>query len=241
MASAGAQNLKCKTIPANQQIVLDSIAIEPESIGPEFSFTYDEASQSILVTAAQDSVSICYRVLSTILSGGIENRSISTYDDAKISQAFSSAPRPTEKEELFDFGSVERYGAITRGVSFGSQQSVFVNSTLNLQMNGQVADNLFVSAVITDQNIPYQPEGNTQQIRDFDNVFIKLYNDKLAVTAGDIVLNNPVQEDYFLRYHKNVQGLQFNYQDERKPMEACHNPFRSCIQGKVCFHRTPGR
>ena len=76
-------------------------------------------------------------------------------------------------------------------------------------MDGKLDDNLFVSAVITDQNIPYQPEGNTQQIRDFDNVFIKLYNDKFDLTVGDIVLQQPENAGYFLRYFKNIQGAQF--------------------------------
>ena len=54
------------------------------------------------------------------------------------------------------------------------------------------------------QSLPYQPEGNTQQLQDFDNVFVELYNDKFSLAGGDIVLQN--KETYFLRYLKNVQG-----------------------------------
>lgn len=67
-----------------------------------------------------------------------------------------------------------------------------------------------IEAVITDQNIPYQPKGNTQQIRDFDNVYIRLFNEKTGLTAG-VVLTNPHEESYFLKYYKNVQGLQFKH------------------------------
>ncbi|MEP5611058.1 MAG: hypothetical protein ABJP45_02355 [Cyclobacteriaceae bacterium] len=207
------QNLKCKNIPTNQQIELDSVVVESESISTASSYKYDEESGNILITSDLDSVEVCYRTLSELLLLEHKNRDISTYDDTSIGVQIESKSTPIIKEELFDFEGIEKYGAITRGVSFGNRQSVFVNSSLNLQMNGQVADNLYVSAVVTDQNIPYQPEGNTQQIRDFDNVFIKLYNDNLSVTAGDIVLNNQVQEDYFLRYHKNVQGLQVSYEN----------------------------
>lgn len=91
-------------------------------------------------------------------------------------------------------------------MSFGNNQDVFVNSTLNLQMEGKLTDDLNIRAAITDHSIPFQPEGNTQQLQDFDNVFIQLYNDNFSLTAGDIVLrNNPSQ---FLRYYKNVQGGQ---------------------------------
>lgn len=212
-SSLSAQNLKCKTIPANQMIVLDSTLIEKESVSTAFTFEYDDKSQHIRVTSKLDSVEVCYRVLSELVTKELKNRDLSTYEDAVIETQIRKNFTPLEKEELFDFEGIEKYGAITRGVSFGNRQSVFVNSSLNLQMDGQVADNLYVSAVITDQNIPYQPEGNTQQIRDFDNVFIKLYNENVAVTAGDILLNNPVSDDYFLRYHKNVQGLQASYKN----------------------------
>ncbi len=82
-------------------------------------------------------------------------------------------------------------------------------------MRGQLSDDLFIEAVITDQNIPYQPEGNTQQIRDFDNVFIKVFNNDFNLTAGDVVLVNPwAEEGYFLKYYKNVLGIQINYRSD---------------------------
>ncbi len=83
-------------------------------------------------------------------------------------------------------------------------------------MEGKLSDDLNIRAVITDQNIPFQPEGNTQQLQDFDNVFIQLYNDKFSITGGDVVLKNKPSE--FLKYYKNVQGgqgdLKYNVSDK---------------------------
>lgn len=203
-----AQNLRCKTIPANQKIQLDTIAIEPGSITGIEDYQYVDSTQAIQVISDLDSVEVCYRVLSTILTQTFKERDLAIYDDSGEPSNFQSLAAPIEKDELFEFGGVEKYGAITRGVTFGNRQSLFVNSSLNLQMEGKLDDNLFISAVITDQNVPYQPEGNTQQIRDFDNVFIKLYNDDFDVTAGDIVLKQPENAGYFLKYYKNIQGLQ---------------------------------
>ncbi len=226
--SGFSQNLVCRTIPTNQDVLLDTVAIEPSSVSSIHDFLYDEELRTIRVHFDGDSARVCYRLISKLLTDEIKNRDIALYDDSNIGKKVTPNSIPLEKEELFDFEGIEKYGAITRGVSFGNRQSVFVNSTLNLQMNGQVADNLYVSAVITDQNIPYQPEGNTQQIRDFDNVFIKLYNDDIAITAGDILLNNHVQGDYFLKYHKNVQGLQVSYADTNGKWES-----KTSISGAV--------
>ena len=213
---ASGQNLRCKKIPANQKILLDTIAIEPGSITSDYPVAYIEASQFIEVRSEIDSVEVCYRILSEFLTQTFQNRDIATYDELDGEEPIMLKSTPLEKEELFELHGVQKYGTISRGISFGSRQSVFVKSSLNLQMNGQIADNLNVSAVITDQNIPYQPEGNTQHIRDFDNVFIKLYNENFDVTAGDIVLGNDIKEDYFLKYYKNVQGLQLAYRKGTK-------------------------
>jgi hypothetical protein len=205
-----AQNLRCKQIPSNIEVHLDSILIEPGSISLT-EIQFNELTNTIIVSSGEDSVEVCYRILANQLLETHQNRDISTYDPSGNDLVVINKNPPIEKEELFQFEGIQKYGAITRGVSFGNRQNLFVNSSLNLQMEGKIDDNLNVSAVITDQNVPYQPEGNTQQIRDFDNVFIKLYNDKFDVTAGDIVLQNPQDESYFLKYYKNVQGLQTSY------------------------------
>ncbi len=208
------QNLKCKTIPSNAQVKLDSVLIEPGSITVSANYEWNDSTQVIQVISQQSEVEVCYRVLNPLLTKTYQNRNIADYDDSREIAIISNQNPGVEKEELFDFGGVQKYGAITRGVSFGNRQSLFVNSSLNLQMDGKLDENLFLSAVITDQNVPYQPEGNTQQIRDFDNVFIKLYNDRFDVTAGDVVLQQPDDAGYFLRYYKNVQGLQASYRGQ---------------------------
>lgn len=205
------QNLICVDIRTNQMVQLDSVLIEQGSIHVDAPFSWNDSTNSIYVNSELSTIEVCYRTLSSILTQPVQNRSLADYDDSRESEIFVSKPGLIEKEELFDFGGVQRYGVISRGISFGNRQSLFVNSTLNLQMDGKLDENLNISAVITDQNVPYQPEGNTQQIRDFDNVFIKLYNDNFDVTAGDIVLREPEKSGYFLRYYKNIQGLQASY------------------------------
>lgn len=211
----------CRWIkPSNRPQTLDSLTVLPSSItfpkNDSIRFTFDLQNNSIsFESIALDSIYICYRTLPYDLHSPRANRTLAIYDSTAL---FKDALRYQEslvipkREEIFKTSNIAKTGSISRGVSFGNRQDVFVNSTLNLQMEGQLSENVNLRAVITDQNIPFQPEGNTQQLQDFDNVYIQLFNDNWSLTAGDVVLQH--RESNFLRYYKNVQGGQFsaNYQ-----------------------------
>ncbi len=127
-----------------------------------------------------DSLEICYQRFPFSLHQSYARRTLKEHYD---SMAFFDDKREVAREvydfreEIFPSDKLHKTGNLTRGISFGNTQNVFVNSSLNLQMEGELADDLFINASITDQNVPFQPEGNTQQLQDFDNVLINLYNE----------------------------------------------------------------
>lgn len=99
-------------------------------------------------------------------------------------------------------------GNLSRGIGFGSVQDVVLNSNLNLRMHGTLAGDVQVLAAISDENNPVQPEGNTRQVQDFDQVFIQLKRKNATLIAGDFEMKN-AEDDYFLRYYKKSRGLRW--------------------------------
>lgn len=196
-----------------QPVQVDSLSIMPGSLEVQsvdsslYTVKHDLTSGSVIITAPPeaDSVLVCYTVFPFSFHRRYYNRSLEVYDsNAWFKDPVKEEDLLFQREELFAVEGLNKSGSISRGVSFGNNQDVFVNSTLNLNMEGKLTDNLNIRAAITDQNVPFQPEGNTQQLQDFDNVFIQVYNDRFSVTGGDVVLKSG--PSYFMKYYKNVQG-----------------------------------
>lgn len=119
-----------------------------------------------------------------------------------------SAPRPvgesTAGNTLFGNQNLDYSGSFARGLSFGNRQNLVLNSAFNLQLAGDLGDDFSILAAITDENIPLQPEGNTQQLRDFDRVYVQINRGATQLTAGDYELSP--SPSYFMRFFKNLQG-----------------------------------
>ncbi|WBO83088.1 hypothetical protein [Hymenobacter yonginensis] len=163
-----------------------------------------EPGQPDIAVPGLDSVLVCYRVLPLRLAAPAFRRPRGLLDSLSFPRRTFGQEDFTVKEQILSTPGINKTGNLARGISFGNAQNVFVNSSLNLQLEGQLTDNINLTAAISDQNVPFQPEGNTQQLQEFDRIYITLTSPRWNLTAGDVVMRN--KPDYFLRFYKNVQG-----------------------------------
>ncbi|MFN3403577.1 MAG: hypothetical protein ACK40G_05730 [Cytophagaceae bacterium] len=207
--------------PGAQSFLLDSgETILPQTVflkgSTDTTFKIIEESPGIFYFTGNnfpDSVLVCYTVFPAYLTRPFFRRDPAQYDSSGYYRDDFGYRKynnnlPQNREELFSTPGLNKTGNIARGVSFGNNQNVFVNSVLNLQLEGKLTDDINITAVISDQNIPFQPEGNTQQIQEFDKVYVQLEHKNATVIAGDVVMQNKASN--FLRYYRNVQGAQAN-------------------------------
>lgn len=120
---------------------------------------------------------------------------------AELTAVPTSAGKPAEEDYA---GQLNKSGSITRGVTVGSNRGLKVNSSLNLNVSGKVAEDVEVVAALTDQSTPLQPEGTTQNLQEIDKVFVQVKAPHLSATMGDYYLE--MGESQYARYSRKLQG-----------------------------------
>lgn len=206
-------------------IILDSLTIFDESLSVycgENRLTTDDYYFNGLKRIFKlnkecgDSLELVYRVFSIDFTKVYQNKDTSLIykQQGALEEYLYASDIP--KEDFFGGSGIQKAGSISRGISFGNSQDLSINSSLNLQLSGDVSPNMKLLATVTDDNIPIQPDGNTNRLQEFDQVFIQLYGDRYKIIAGDFWLKRP--RSHFMNYNKRAQGLygQYSWDTENK-------------------------
>lgn len=108
----------------------------------------------------------------------------------------------TQETEPFQ---LEQSGRITRGIVTGTNQQISLESGLDIQLTGTIGDETQLSAILTDRNIPFQPDGTTQSIREFDQLIIQVTHPNHALKMGDVDVSMSGAPTH--RLNRRIQGV----------------------------------
>ncbi|HEY0679821.1 MAG TPA: hypothetical protein VGD17_16170, partial [Chitinophagaceae bacterium] len=209
-------NLRQKWITTTTDTVkLDSFSIVPNTISIT-AITPDnyelDAINGLLIWKQKpsiDSVHVSYRVFPGRLNAVTSKFNYDSISNYFLVKPFELDAKNREAEAFFNFGNINYSGSFGRGISFGNSQDAVVTSNLNLQLNGYLADSIEIAAAITDNNIPIQPDGTTQQLNEFDRIFLQFKKNNWQLNLGDIDIRQ--NQHYFLTFYKRLQGASFDF------------------------------
>lgn len=215
-------NLRSVTIELKTDTIqLDTLSIIPNSFelnangievdSTKYALEWYSGKLIIDPSLKGSTVEANYRVFPILFSERTFNKNplLITSIQRTAQNPFSYTVRRGTASELFDLGTLTKSGSISRGITIGNNQDLGVSSSLNLNLSGQLTPKIGIRAAITDNNIPFQPEGNTQQLQDFDQIYIQLFTDHTELTAGDFRLERP--KSYFMNFFKRAQGLSIKH------------------------------
>jgi hypothetical protein len=209
--TAQLSNLRSKKISAKNIIRFDSLSVVPNTFFVEgvdtsyYTLDYINATLFFKKQLPVDSVQIIYRVFNQKLNAVYKRYS---YDSIKNNFILLKPLSSTKNNEGFlNFGKLNYNGSFGRSISIGNTQDAVFNSQLNLQLSGFIGDSIQLNAAITDNNIPIQPDGTTQQLNEFDKVLLQFSKKNWELDLGDIDLRQ--DENYFLKFYKRLQGLSY--------------------------------
>lgn len=208
-------NIRVKKIPTSDSIKIDSLSIIPGSLQIKnldtlFYKIDDFKGQLNFKNSPVDSVTITYKVFPINFSSSVQNRfpgdSTSRKRKLLTRNPYNYNSNEITRNDLFGESSLKKGGSISRGVNIGNNRDLSLNSNLNLQLSGTF-QGVEILAAVTDNNIPIQPQGNTQTLQEFDKVFVQFSKNGHKFIAGDF--QTVQNEDQFLKFNKKAQGLSY--------------------------------
>ncbi len=206
---ASAQYKTKLLFPGESCLILDTLVIRPTSIqainlanNTKVNFQFLSGSNSFFrLCCINDTIRITYEVFDF----KVRNQKYD-WQTTKPDKFTFTTIQPKKSENYTD--QIQKFGSISRSISAGNQQNIGAQSALNLQLKGKIANRFQLVASISDNQLPIQASGTTQQVQEIDQVFIQLTDANSKWIAGDFAI--ATQSNYFMKFNKRGLGLYVN-------------------------------
>lgn len=129
-----------------------------------------------------------------------------TIDSLMIAQKIPAEQYTIPTGELYDTSTIlATTGTVFRNISISPLGGSDFSGGLQLQLQGQLSDDITVSGVLSDQSTPIQPEGTTQTLDEIDKVYLHVTHPIFQLMAGDI--DYSINSGKYLNVSRKLEGL----------------------------------
>jgi len=108
--------------------------------------------------------------------------------------------RPSERKPF----NLRLSGSKTVGATAGTGRGLGVEQSLKISIAGKIAEDLEISAFLTDDDLRVQPEGNTEELRHLEKVYVKVKSRHTEVQLGDFTTG--IDWSSFSRFERELRG-----------------------------------
>ena len=238
-------NLRTKTIIVKHpEIQIDTFSIQPgyfkifsanqQEIPPEdYQIDFVDARLLLLNYPAYQNreITVEYLVYPAYLRRSYQRYNPEIYQQDTISAGIQLeeqvyTPKPLE--------GLQTQGHITRGFNAGNNQSLVMQSGMDLKIEGNLSKKLKIKAVLSDDNLPQAYAGISQSYKEFDRIYMQLIAPGWQATGGDLQLNE--QQNYFLKFSRKTQGISLESGKDSSQIQVTG----AYVEGKYGINRFKG-
>jgi hypothetical protein len=176
----------------------------------QYSGRWSFIKNPVITFNQSDTLRFVYRILPFEIPR--EYPGLRAYPDSLIRQDTSLIGLPEisgQSRNSYFSSDLNQSGSLTRGFTVGSNQDFALESGLQFQLDGKLTDDVSITASLTDRSLPIQPDGSTQNLREFDRVFIQIQAPNTMLQMGDVDLS--LQTTEFARINRRLQGANGAY------------------------------
>lgn len=198
-------------IPFSETVHLRGSVLRTQDYSADYVNGFISLSDSLRYSVF-DTLIITYRSLQLGLARDYSRRTI----DYRIAQQSADTLQVMRQlngkinADYFFGKDIQKSGSIARGFSLGTTKDFTLTSGLRLQLAGKLTDDIQITAALTDENSPIQPEGNTEKLDELDKVFIEIRHKNAVGTFGDYDYN--VNTGEFGTLNRKLQGLKGEFE-----------------------------
>ncbi len=105
--------------------------------------------------------------------------------------------------------NLRRRGQVIRGVQVGTGRDVSLESGLQLSLEGQLAQNIRIKALLDDRSLPVQPEGTSSRLDEIDQIYVDIISGRSQGRFGDYHLKFDAGK--YGKIDRRLEGALFQY------------------------------
>lgn len=187
-----------------------AILLSTVRIAPPVAWRYDTLHHKLHWEATSETVRVRLRLIplpsTSPLFSPLPWQALERWDSLAQNTRAPPLPESFQSSAVDTFSPrISRNGSLIRSLTVGTGQNATLNSAFRLNLEGQIAPDLYLIAALTDENLPFQTAA-TQSIADFDRVSIGLRWREHKLLLGDLELRE--SRTRFANFYRNVLGIE---------------------------------
>ena len=137
-----------------------------------------------------------------------------TYERIAFSDSIPTFGGRTPTNWMSSNSNLNINGSKTFSLSFSETGDAELLQSLYVDLNGQLAKDVYINAQLSDSQSKLSPEGDSKELSSLDQVFIRVYGKKWELGMGDLELS--YENSRYLNYNTKLEGIAAKYSSEHE-------------------------